>query len=268
MQSVKDKIQLICGKISAFFKREIQECAKFCKDKETAKQKIVESFSCSRYECLECGKELFSDEIFCEECSTLFPVLSGNVCPKCGRFCIGNGSCYICKTTQHSFDRAFSAFDYNGMIAKHILNMKMYGKAYLAKPLAQYLAYVYMANNIEADLVTFVPMTQTAIKERGYNQSELLAKEFSHLTGLPLFDGVIKKKETLFQKRLSAEDRRKNMKGVFAVKGDVKGKKIILIDDVMTTCATVDSVAKALKLKNSSKIYAITIASTGEKIAK
>ncbi|MFI3165410.1 MAG: ComF family protein [Bacillota bacterium] len=246
----------------------VKEGRDFLCDDHDRKLGLTEVFGSYRHTCPECGVEIFTEDIFCEECSKQITLLSGDKCPRCGRKVSGNHSCNICRNNHHYFDRGFSAFDYDGLIVKYILNMKFYGKAYLYHMFAKYLAHVYMRSNISADFVTFVPMTKKSIKERGYNQSELLAREFSHLTGIPLFTGVIKKHETEFQKRLNAEGRRKNMRDVFKVEGDTRGKSFLIIDDVMTTCATIDSLSKAFKRKNSSKIYAITIASTSEKIAK
>ncbi|MFI3166710.1 MAG: ComF family protein [Bacillota bacterium] len=259
------KLQL---KIKALFASDLKAIDEYISDDHQRKYALTETLGSYRHICPECGKEMFNDDVFCEECSKLIVMLSGDKCPKCGRKVMGNVSCNICRTHRHDFDRAFTAFNYEGIVVKYILNMKFYGKAYLYHMFAKYLAYVYLKSNIEADFVSFVPMTKKGQKQRGYNQSELLAKEFSYLTGIPLFYGVIKKRETKFQKRLNAEDRRKNMQDVFRVEGDIKNKNILVIDDVMTTGATLDSVAKALKRSNASKIYAITIAATAEKFAK
>lgn len=270
-QSVKDfflRIKSFFISTKDGFSDSIKEGRDFLYDEHDRKLGLTEVFGSYRHTCPECGVEIFSEDIFCEECSKQIHLLSGDKCPRCGRKVPGNHSCNICRSHHHYFDRGFSAFDYDGLIVKYILNMKFYGKAYLYHMFAGYLAHIYIRNNISADFVTFVPMTDKSKKERGYNQSELLAREFSHLTGIPLFTGVIKKRETKFQKRLNAEDRRKNMKDVFKVEGNVTGKSFLIIDDVMTTCATIDSLSKTFKRKNSSKIYAITIASTSEKIAK
>lgn len=261
-------ISKILNKIKFSFAKDIKAVDKYFANQHKIKHGLNELYGSYRHACPECGKEMFTDEVFCEECSKQIVMLSGNRCPRCGRKVEGNYSCNICRTHHHYFDRAFTAFDYEGLVVKYILNMKFYDKSYLYHMFAQYLAHVYLKCNIEVDFVTFVPMTKKSIDERGYNQSELLAREFSHLTGIPLFLGAIKKRETLFQKRLNAEDRRANMKNVFRIEGNVKGKNILIIDDVMTTCATIDSVAKELKLKNASKIYAITIAATSEKLQK
>ncbi len=268
IKNVKNKVVLIFSKLKSSFVADIKCGQDFISNDHDRKFGLIETIGSYRHTCPECGVEIFTEDIFCEECSKQITLLSGDKCPRCGRKVTGNHSCNICRNNHHYFDKGFSAFDYDGLIVKYILNMKFYGKAYLYHVFAQYLAHVYMRSNISVDFVTFVPMTSKGIKERGYNQAELLAKEFSHMTGIPLFEGVVKKRETAFQKRLNAEDRRKNMKDVFKVVGNVKGNSFLIIDDVMTTCATIDSLSKAFKRKNSSKIYAITIASTSEKIAK
>ncbi len=270
MEDFISKIKDLISKIKNYLyddksKKDVQD---FFNNKQERKHELTDILGCYRHICLECGEELFEDKHFCDECWANFELLSGDMCPKCGRKVIGNTACNICKITNHSFDRAFSAFDYDSIIRKYIINMKFNNMTYLYRPLATYLAHIYLKNDIDVDYVTYVPMTKKATKDRGYNQSMLLAEEFSFLTGIEIFYGVEKIKETLYQKRLNAEDRRENMKNVFAVTGDVKGRNILVIDDVMTTCATVDSLAKVLKRKNAKKEFVLTLTSTGEKFTK
>ena len=104
-------------------------------------------------------------------------------------------------------------------------------------------------------------------KERGYNQSELLAKEVGLRTGLSVFDNLKKVKETDRQKKLTAKERRENLKGVFDVvrADEIKGKNVLVIDDVYTTGATINECARVLKRAGARKVYSITAAQTAFK---
>ena len=237
--------------------------------KQSFKNNILSFFESSlfsyTYTCISCQKEMFDDDFFCKECSDKVEMITENKCEKCGRKIIGKGHCFICKTTEHNFEKAYSAFNYGGDIAILIMKMKFDDGLFLVKVFSHYLAYIYALSNVSADFVTYVPMTKKSEKERGYNQSYHLAIEFSKLTGIPVFDKIEKIKNTQLQKRLNFDERMKNLKGAYEVKEDLAGKSVIMIDDVMTTCATFNTLAKALKRKNAKKVYAFSIASTGER---
>ena len=106
-------------------------------------------------------------------------------------------------------------------------------------------------------------MTAKAKRKRGYNQSEILAKELSKRLHLPVIkDAVVKKRETKSQKTLSFKDRAQNLKGSFtAYKEKVSGKSIILVDDVLTTGATAETITRELLKKGAKCVYLATVAS-------
>ncbi len=108
-----------------------------------------------------------------------------------------------------------------------------------------------------------VPLHSRRLRERGYNQSELLAKELGIISGLPMIKGsLVRKKLNQSQVRtMSAAERRKNVAGAFACCGDnMKGRDIMLIDDVATSGATLDACAAALKTAGSGKVWGLTLA--------
>ena len=129
------------------------------------------------------------------------------------------------------------------------------------------MADEYFTGNFNCDFILCVPMTEKEEKERGYNQSELLAKEVGSRTGLSLFDNLKKVKETDRQKKLTAKERRENLKGVFDVvrADEIKGKNVLVIDDVYTTGATINECARVLKRAGARKVYSITAAQTAFK---
>ena len=145
-----------------------------------------------------------------------------------------------------------------------ILNFKYNGQAWQKEPLANLLKDYFENSDISADCVTYVPMPEKREKERGYNQAKLLAEEFSRKTGMPLFDFLIRKEETIKQSTLSAEQRKKNIIGSFSLinKNLIKGKDVLLIDDVSTTGATASECAKMLKIGKARSVFVLTIAKT------
>ena len=112
-----------------------------------------------------------------------------------------------------------------------------------------------------------VPMAVRALRRRGYNQAELLARELSALTGLPVLTAAEKRRETPPQKSLSRREREKNLEGCFHVtdRKAVRGKKLIIVDDAYTTGATVDVLAAVLRRAGAEKVYAVAVTSVRDK---
>lgn len=216
--------------------------------------------------CNACGRENFSGKPFCEECEKLLPRLSGGcVCAHCGRKIPYEATrCDSCSGRDTFFDIAVSAFDYAEPVNKLITALKYEGKRYISRIFAQDLCNIYNKNFLNCDFVLYVPMTASREKTRGYNQARLLAEEFSYLSGVPVeHDIVYKRRETVRQATLSFAERQKNLRGSFGVRNRkrLEGKRVLLIDDVMTTGATVESVCYLLKKYGASFVAVLTLAS-------
>ena len=114
---------------------------------------------------------------------------------------------------------------------------------------------------IEIDIVVPVPLSRLRLQQRGYNQSLLLAREFSRLRGLKLAADLLHKiHETSEQHGLSARERETNLKGAFALKGCLAGETILLVDDVLTTGETAEICSQVLARSGAGKIYVAVIA--------
>ena len=151
---------------------------------------------------------------------------------------------------------------YNGVLKKLVLEFK-YNKNFMAGSLlAEFLCEVISENNIDIDVIVFVPSSKKALRERGFNQCEYLAKEISKRLKIDLCKDIIKVKNTKEQKLLSKEERYKNIMGAFALKSErnIKNKRILLIDDVITTGATLHECEKILKLNGATSIKILTVA--------
>ena len=119
------------------------------------------------------------------------------------------------------------------------------------------------------DCIVYVPMTKKAVRKREYNQAELLAKSISKRIDLPVIKNcVIKIKETNEQKSLSRKERAKNLKGCFKVEkaSEIKGKRVLLIDDVLTTGATAEAITEKLLKAGADSVYLATVASVEYKL--
>lgn len=220
--------------------------------------------------CLNCGKDLPKQNIYdiCDKCKEDMPFNNGRRCMRCGKNVIGEANyCFACKNTERHFDRAVTPFLYSGIVAKLIKRFKYNNAPYLAKTFARWLAQEYAKSDFEVDIVVPVPMHEEKLKKRGYNQAELLAIEFCKITKLPLDTTHLIKKVNLATQTQKSYDERAEVEDIYALteKKYFKGKKVLVIDDVITTGATLDACAKTL---NASKVYGLAVANTRTRIKK
>ena len=217
------------------------------------------------WRCEICGKEKFDEDFLCEDCKKKLPYNNKYICFHCGRQTLeATQTCSTCGERLTAIDRGRSVFIYDGVIPQLIMRIKYYNKRYLLDFFVDKLAFLYLQNYLNADLVTYVPMSKKALEVRGYNQSELLAEKVAEKINLPLSHAVIKVKETKRQAKLKRKDRLKNLEGAFKVvdKKAVKDKAVVIIDDVTTTGATAQAVAESLKKAGAIKVYLLSVAST------
>lgn len=219
------------------------------------------------FACLLCDIEIFKGEL-CADCLKRLVPNVGATCPKCGRKTAKSEICMECKAHLPAYDRALSPLVYDGGSADLIFRFKN-GRPYIARYLSQFIAEK-LRELPASDGIVFVPATDSALRDRGYNQSELLAVEVSKSTGIPVLYGAVERaKNTHAQKNLPRAERLKNLDSAFkANKKLVKDKTLIIIDDVMTTGATFDVLAQTLKNAGAHKIFAVAAASVEYKISR
>lgn len=213
--------------------------------------------------CTLCGAEIF-EGYFCAACENDLPFNDGAICSHCGRKLETTAPvCGTCKNRLTDLDAGRSVFLYEGTAAELIKRFKYANERYLARVFAVYLAKLYEESGFVADAAVSVPMLEEDEKKRGYNQTVLLAEAFSAMTGLPALSPLVKKKTTEHQSQLSGRDRLKNLESAFKVSGkdSVEGRSLIIVDDVTTTGATLQAVAKELKRNGAARVYALTAAS-------
>ena len=171
---------------------------------------------------------------------------------------------YEVKGEEYTF-MAFSCAYYFKTIKELIGLLKYHGKFRAGLCLSKLMIDKIMDNNIEADLITYVPSSFINYKKRGYNQVKVIASFISNEINIPYKRLLYKKKNTLDQIGLSGLDRWKNIKGSFGYFkfNNIKDKKILLIDDVFTTGATVYYCAAKLKEMGAKDIIILTAAKRG-----
>ncbi|MGG7059893.1 ComF family protein [Clostridium nigeriense] len=175
------------------------------------------------------------------------------------------GLCPLCKSKIQKVkeDEEFLSYGYyNGVLKKLILEFKYKQNFVAGKILAELLYDVIKNKKIEIDCIVFIPSSKEALKERGFNQCEYLAKEINKSLKLKIYKDLIKAKNIKEQKLLSKEDRFKNIKGAFSLKTNknIKNKRVLIIDDVVTTGATLYECEKLLRENGASEIKILTVA--------
>lgn len=163
--------------------------------------------------------------------------------------------------------RFLAIWEFNDAIQRLIHEIKFFGKKSLAKPIGEELAKTVSAESefMAADWVIPVPLHRTKLRERGFNQSLLLSEQISERTGIPVNEKALRRiRYTKPQSKLTAIERDWNVRGAFKVKNsdELAGKKVILVDDVLTTGSTMKACAEALKSAGVRKVLALTAAAT------
>lgn len=204
----------------------------------------------------------------CPACRELLPLVMSPRCTVCGVPFAGAGSDHICGRCLKDppcFDAACSQLLYEGAARDLLHRFKYQYKTHLRRPLAL-LALEGLTEIIQRqqpDMIVPVPLHRSRLRSRGFNQAVLLGSVFSTRLKLPmLVDGLARIRWTEPQIELSADQRRSNVKGAFACTrpDSIAGKRILLLDDVMTTGSTVDECAKELKKAGASFVLAATVA--------
>jgi competence protein ComFC len=175
--------------------------------------------------------------------------------------------CVDCLESKYYFDRAFSVFNYEKIIASVILKFKFSRKMFLSKFLAKFLFMKYKEIDERIDYIIPVPMHIKKLRQRGYNQSLMLAYELSKLVNIPcVYDMLLKQKNTRAQIGSSHIARKRNLKSAFSMKEKYKGlffdKNVLIVDDVMTTGTTASECAKVLKTNGIGKVFVLSVAKT------
>ncbi|MBO4539560.1 MAG: ComF family protein [Clostridia bacterium] len=206
-------------------------------------RKILDALFPRGITCDGCGRELTdADDRSLSLCKTCSSVLVNNVLKP-----ISVLQCDV-----------YSAFEYDS-VRDLILRCKDESCPYLAATIAGLTYRFFVEKNISADVVCYVPCGKKARERRGYDHMEHIAEEFSARSGLPIVHALERVKETSDQTVLTAEERFENVRDCFVGKIDLTGKTILLLDDLVTTGATLSAAIHALKTRSQCKVVCLTL---------
>jgi ComF family protein len=208
-----------------------------------------------------------TERIVCPVCWGKVHLMVSPRCGRCGKTVETPVEvCPTCERWEHSFSRARTAARFEGVVQDLVHLMKYQGKCSIAKRLGATLADSMRDDSTigQIDLLLPVPLHPSRERERGYNQSALIARALGEDLGIPVEERLLQRiRNTKTQTQLNAFDRAVNVAGAFRVKNpeSVVGRSLALVDDVMTTGATADACASALIAAGASQVTLLVVAS-------
>lgn len=216
--------------------------------------------------CPICKKRTQSLHTLCPECFTSLRFITKPMCVKCGRpfeYQLNEELlCGSCLTKKVPFHKARAALVYDSFSKDLILPFKHADHIELAPLLTNFMEQAGSDLFPETDLLIAVPLHRYRLMKRKYNQAGILAKNLSKRIEKPYYPNVLyRSKYTQSQGHLHANERKRNVAKAFTVKNPhlIKGKRILLIDDVMTSGATLNECAKMLKRNGAKQVSYLTL---------
>ncbi len=210
--------------------------------------------------CVGCGNE---GSFVCACCEASLPRLTSPLCSSCGQPLAGSDRCPQCRTWRPETDGIRSPFAFDGVLRQAIYQFKYGHFKALAAPLGQLLGSYLQKEPLPVDVVVPVPLHSSRERDRGYNQAALLAAELGRECGLPVVgDCLVRLRHTRPQVRTAgALERQHNLAGAFGCLDQrLEGQRVLLVDDVCTTGATLSSCAAALKKAGASLVWGLALA--------
>lgn len=214
--------------------------------------------------CLVCKTP--GSDYLCATCLEKIDIIEPPCCHKCGTPC--DPAIYICaecREREFHFEFACSVGTYDGTLREAIHALKFACQELMARPLGELMARCYTTSGLpgKVDVAVPIPIHRSRLVDRGFNQSAEIARVFCKRVSLPMeTNALVKTKKTRDQVDLPENERFANVEGAFAVSDPdpIQGKRVLIIDDVFTTGATVNEAAKTLRSAGASAVYAYTLA--------
>lgn len=213
--------------------------------------------------CVVCGAD---GGVLCGGCIDGFrTVEEGEVCPACGRWLGKSVLCGECSNSERWYTKGSFGFYYEGRLRDAIHAFKFNGNKKTGRQLVRLVMDKIVSLSGEFDCIVPVPVSEKRLRERGFNQSFIISEEIAGTTGCELlYRALVKRTGGRDQFTLSRKERRKNVKGLFVVadKASVKGRRILLVDDLFTTGYTAREAARTLKAAGSGDVLFFALART------
>lgn len=211
--------------------------------------------------CLFCGARSLAG-LACPDCAATLPRLPAERCPHCALPTLGGALCGACLKRPPTFDRSHAVFSYRFPADVAIQRLKYHGELAIARWLADEMAAGLGAGD-RPQLLVPMPLHPRRLSERGFNQAALLAQHLGQRLHIPQAVTVCRRvRDTPPQVALPLAERRRNIRGAFSCDSRLAGLRIALVDDVMTSGASLDELAKAAKRAGARAVEAWVIART------
>ncbi len=210
--------------------------------------------------CIGCGKV---GDFICAGCAKKMSRILPPVCRRCGRPESSGAYCTECWGQKSSLDSVRSVFIFDGVIRQAVHDLKYRNVQTMSGRLAGFMSDYFRESGLSGDMLIPVPLHDTRLRQRGYNQSELLAAELSQQISVAVNTALVKRVRNTKPQARSAgvTERRANMDSTFVcTSGEAAGRDVILIDDVCTSGATLESCAYALKAAGANHVLGFTLA--------
>lgn len=212
----------------------------------------------------QCGGCQTAGSLWCDACRAAIEPIKPPWCEKCGEPFVTDRLCANCRAHPLVIEKIRSVALFEGVLRQAIHRFKYERLAGLAEPFGEMLADYWRGELLTADWLIPVPLHPSRERDRGYNQSELLARSLARRVDVPVSSkGLRRTRATAVQMTLNAAERRQNVAGAFGcVEGRVHGARVMLIDDVGTTGATLDACAQAVLKAGAASVMGLTLART------
>lgn len=217
-------------------------------------------------DCLLCGAAIAATEEdlpICAACGADLPRLPPEHCPVCALPTAEGETCGACLGKSPSFDATLAPLIYAFPVDRLAQALKYHHRLALAGWLGHLLADELDRMQTRPDLIVPMPLHPRRLAERGFNQALELARPLSRLSGIPLdWTAVARNLDTPPQASLPWQARKKNVRGAFLCMQDLTGRHVLVVDDVMTTGATLNELARSLKVRGAARVTNIVVART------
>lgn len=209
--------------------------------------------------CVDCGTP---NQRVCPSCLSNIQFIKGDLCPTCGEPSKNQRVCKICLSNPPYFQGLRGLAHYSGPVRASILRLKYESDYGLGEILSRLMVEKLKLLGWQVNLVMSVPLSQSKLLERGYNQADLLARPIAYALNLPFLPKAISRiRETRSQVGLNSEERILNLKNAFSAESKlVNNKSVLLIDDVTTTGTTINECSRALLGAGAASVFSMTLA--------
>lgn len=233
-------------------------------------EKGMELLYPSNIYCMCCGSIIDSSRPYalCDHCAEIFHWAGEKTCRKCGKILsedYRHSLCYDCRELDHAFDKGYTCVQYGLHERALLMDYKYNGKGYIGRKLGDILFDRMMQEEEQPDLIVPVPMHRKKEQKRGYNQAAVMAQQLARRWKIPYAPKLlVRVRETAPMRGLGAFERYDNLRGAIAVSKKaadcIRGKQILLVDDIYTTGSTMDVCSEALRQKGADRICILSFA--------